>query len=443
MSTAAATAGVARRAGSRVGVSLGRAIVVVMVVTYFSLLAGLGGREQWNRLGVGVVTPSFMDMRTVTSGWECTRKGYDVLPKNPCNPYGNPANYPRIWMALAPLGLGQESTVTLGIIAGLVFLMTAILVLPREAGAGEAAIYGLAVCSPAVMLGVERGNVDIILFALVAAGVLLLRRGDRGVSSGSALILFAAILKLFPIFAAITFLRQPVRKAVLFGGAVFGLFGLYALATLDDIRTISNVTPQVGIASFGIRRFTDWLVGKPTLPWLSNFVSEKVGPFAFDLGVVGLVVAGVVALRLAAPRIFPRDTGDPSAQTILDLFYAGAGIYVLSYVFFRSFDYRLVFVLLTIPQLVRWARNRNPVGILGLVAAFGVLFLDAQRYWQHALLARQSFLAWESVASLGGAISDPLEAVVAAQILLFLCFLAAFVGTLEGVLRRLGRPVPL
>ena len=113
-----------------------------------------------------------------------TRRGIAVLPTNPCDPYGaRPANYPHLWMWPSVLGLGQGSTVVPGVLVGVVFLVAALAVLPRGATAGDAALYGLAVCAPAVMLGVERGNVDIALFALVALGILLLRLrlafGDR------------------------------------------------------------------------------------------------------------------------------------------------------------------------------------------------------------------------------------------------------------------------
>ena len=102
---------------------MGRLAVALLVCFYFALLIGLGGRDQWARLGVPARSPSFLDMRSVTTGWECTRRGIDVLPLNPCDPLKRPANYPRVWMRLSFLGLGEGSTVALALfVAAFLFI---------------------------------------------------------------------------------------------------------------------------------------------------------------------------------------------------------------------------------------------------------------------------------------------------------------------------------
>ena len=106
-----------------------------MLGIYFALLAALGGYYRWNRLGVpGEDTKSFGDMRSITSAWECARRGISVIYLNPCDPLQRPANYPRIWLAPASLGLGQGSTPALGILVAIAFLFAAVVVLPHRAG---------------------------------------------------------------------------------------------------------------------------------------------------------------------------------------------------------------------------------------------------------------------------------------------------------------------
>jgi glycosyl transferase family 87 len=398
-------------------VTRGRVIVVVMLAAYFVLLAVLGGAGRWDRLGVEPVSPSFVDLRSVTSGWECTRAGVDVLPRNPCDPLGGrPANYPHVWMWPAVLGLGQGSTVALGVLVAIAFFAAAVLVLPRDARWPDAVVYGLALCAPAVMLGVQRGNVDLALFVLVVAGVLVLRRGTAGAWGGTGLILLAAILKLFPIFALIVLARLPLRRALVLGGTAVGLFAAYVLVTLDNIRLTRKVVPQTDYLSFGVRRFTHWLNGELNAgwAWASGLVHERLGLAGLDALVLGVTVAAVLVAALAAPRFAPAN-GDTVRHRELDLFYAGAGIYVCSYALFRSWDYRLVFILLTIPQLVRWARRGNPIGFLGLTGAAGALWLDAEPF----------------------AFGDGLTAAVAAQLLLFVALVAGLAGPIAG--RRLRR----
>jgi hypothetical protein len=405
-----------RRAAELVGLTRGRSIVVAIVAAYFVLLAGLGGHSEWNRLGVPPVSPAFADLRSVTSGWECAREGIPVLARNPCDPFGErPANYPRIWMWPAGLGLGQESTIALGLLVACAFFAAALAVLPRDATTGDAIPFGLAVCSPAVMLGVERGNVDLALFALVVLGVLLLRAGAVARVAGHASILLAAILKLFPIFAAVAFARQPQRRAVVGGAGVVALFGLYAVATIEDIQLIAQVVPQGNNLSFGMRRLTEPLLPRldSASPWLSGAVHERLTPLGLDLSVAALVVAAAILVRVAAPGLLPRSDEERDAQRDLDLFWAGAGVYVFSYALFRSWDYRLVFVLLTLPQVLRWLRQGRRTGLLAVLALVGVLWFDAQPYWLPVAEARRFFL----------------PAATAAQLLLFVVYVAALVGT--------------
>ena len=56
----------------------------------------LHGRCRWRARDVGKAPcpgerPAFFDLRC-TSAWECERKGVDVLPVNPCDPRGRPAD---------------------------------------------------------------------------------------------------------------------------------------------------------------------------------------------------------------------------------------------------------------------------------------------------------------------------------------------------------------
>lgn len=341
---------------------MGRIVVVVIVCAYFGLLFGLGGHRSWDRLGVPDLSPSFLDMRSVTTGWVCTRRGIDVLPLNPCDPLKRPANYPRIWMKLSFLGLGPGSTVPLGLLNAAIFLIAAIGVFDPKGGVGGAALYAAALCSPAMMLGIERGNVDLLLFAMVALAVVVARRERFGPILAGALVLFAAVLKLFPIFSLGLLARQ--RRRVFILGTVVAVFAAYALATLGDIRTIGKVVPQANAYSYGIDISGRWLAGR-----------VGAGARAVDVALIALALA--VAL-LAGTRLRPSPDSRPSTARglrDLDAYWAGAGVYVGTFCLFHSFDYRLVFLLLTIPQLLRWARRAEPVAWVSLAALLTTVWL--------------------------------------------------------------------
>ena len=373
--------------------------MIGILVGYFTLLVGLGGHDAWDALGVPPVSPGFFDLRSVTSGWECARQHVGAWPDNPCDPWQRPENYPRIWIAASILGLGQGDTYVIGTIVAVAFFIAAVLVLPRDAPIGDALVYGFALCSPAVMLGVERGNVDLWLFSMVAVAGLVLRRTPYGPPIASALILAAAILKLFPIAALGMLTGLPRRTAAVCVSSVLAIFTLYAVATFGDIRTIDRVLPQDDEYAYGVHITGDWLghlAGSGSM-WDAT-----------------IVVSTIVAALASRRRLSVRLAISPSRE--LDFFCAGAGVYVATFALVRSADYRLVFLLLTVPRLARWAAARRMLAIATLVGVLGTLWLPTEWPWANAPLLRDVLRRWGDVATAGGE-ALPLGAL--AQVLAF------------------------
>mgnify|MGYP006975172653 FL=1 len=135
----------------------GRLLVIVVLLGYFGLLFISNIFTDytifWQKLGVPAFPRPFVDLGNVISGFECTRLGYDVLLENPCDPISSdtPVMYPRIWMALTPLGINQSHTIIFGIILTALFYLS-ILILVGKLNYYEALFYSLILCSPAIML---------------------------------------------------------------------------------------------------------------------------------------------------------------------------------------------------------------------------------------------------------------------------------------------------
>jgi len=383
-------------------------VVIGILVGYFTLLVALGGHDAWDALGLPPVSPGFFDLRSVTSGWECARQHSGTWPDNPCDPWGRPENYPRIWMAASVLGLGQDDTYVLGAVIVVGFFVCAVLVLPREAPVGDALVYGFALCSPAVMLGVERGNVDLALFGLVAIAGLVMRRTPYGPALASGLILVAAILKLFPIAAVGMLTGLPRRAAAICVSSVLAIFALYAIATLDDIRTIDRVLPQDDEYAYGVHITGDWL-------------GHLAG--SGSMWDAALILATIVVALASRRRLSVHLAMTPSRA--LDLFCAGAGVYIATFALVRSADYRLVFLLLTVPQLVRWAAARRVLAIATLLCVLVTLWLPTEWPWANVPLLDDILRSWNEVAVAGG---ETLPLAAPAQVLAFAglaCLLAA------------------
>jgi hypothetical protein len=154
-------------------------------------------------------------------------------------------------------------------------------------------------------------------------------------------------------------------------GGVAIAFAAYVAATFDDVRTIVQTVPKSGSYSYGLDIF-------------GHAVSRVIGigdRFAWD---AVLALAACMAAFLISRYLLP--VAAPTFE--VDGFVAGASIFVLSYVFFRSFDYRLVFLLLALPLLLRRAAERRPDAWATLAALLGTLCFESRRVLPAGVLAQ-------------------------------------------------------
>jgi hypothetical protein len=302
-------------------------------------------------------------MRSITTAWECQRRGIDPLPRNPCDPRERPANYPRLWLLPGRLGLGQGATVPFAVFSAFAFFAS-VLWLVGRLRLWEGVALAIALCSPAVMLGVERGNVDLLVLAFVIVALMLFRRRSsplRVVSHG--LFLLAAVLKIFPVFAFVVLVRQR-RNWLLVAAAVGVLFALDVVLTFGDLETIRRVVPQEIRLSYGAGVLADAVAHSLDVHtgWPTQGHERQVGRW---FSAIAVVIGAAAAVGLAWRG---RSLVDWRLRTVRsDAFLAGAAVYVGTYVLLHNYDYRLACLVLTLPQL--WHR----AGLSGRVAQGCVL----------------------------------------------------------------------
>jgi hypothetical protein len=415
----------------------GRARVAVLatLALYAALLVARGGAAQWGHLGVKQHDGPrpFEDMRSLTSAWECAHRGVHVLPENPCDPWGRAFDYPRIWLLGSHLGLGQDATNALGILAAITFLVAVLLLVPRTESAVFGVVVGAALCSPAIMLGVERGNIDLVVFALVVAALLVLRRGTAGVWGATALLLLGTALKISPVFALLVLLRRGRTGLVALGASAVAV-GTYALVTLGDVHSLSRILPQPGSAYFGVRRFTQWVafvVGWSD-PVRGDVRISATGARLLDIALVAILVAIALLVHRRWPLRTPGDDDEPAIQQRVDLFVGGAAIYVFSYATVQRFDYALVPLIATLPLLWLWARAGRSLAWMALAAMAGVLWLDVP--WSGVPVLGTALQKWSAATDKATGAYLPLAA--AAQVVLFATLVAGLAGALAPSVRE-------
>jgi len=316
--------------------------ILVVVAAGCLLLGALfltqGVEAAWRWWNIPTMTPAFADLRSITGGADSYRAGYDPLIQNPGDPWGRPMNYPRIWQGLFWLGIDQGDTVPLGVGMALA-LLVGVLLVAWYADWPLALLWGTALFSPSVLLGVERGNSDLLMFFLLALGLWL---APRRRWFALAAILAGFVLKLFPIFGLALFLREPVVRLLrLLAIAVLVVLGYLALSWSDLVQ-IQGATPKDWWFSFGRECFGIWLgqvvdAGKgwpPVAPWV----------------ILGLAVAALWFDRVAPWR-------SPAEGYALDAFRLGAAVFLGAFLLGTNYNYRLAFLLFALPQLLAWGRE--------------------------------------------------------------------------------------
>jgi hypothetical protein len=130
------------------------------------------------------------------------------------------------------------------------------------------------------------------------------------------------------------------------------------------------------------------------------------------------------------------EPSDAAGWRDLDLFWAGACVYVGTYVLARNYDYRLVFCLLTIPQLCRWSAARSKLAWLSIAALLATMWLDGYYSWFVGTWLNH----WSTFTAVGPQRQTiPLAAI--AQLILAFTFVCALAATAPGLTRRpLPRP---
>src|SRR5580704_2489680 len=176
----------------------------------------------------------FMDIQSDLAGVECYRRGIDVYVTNPCDVLGRLYNYSPVWLLGGYLGLGTSAMYVAGVGVDLVFLASLALLPPARTWRATVVVVA-ATLSNSVVLAVELANADVIMFVLLLLAGLAALRPSAIRFVAYPLIVFAAMLKFYPVVGMVVALRErPVRAVVVVLVALLSLL-LFAWVGWTDI----------------------------------------------------------------------------------------------------------------------------------------------------------------------------------------------------------------
>ncbi|MBI1250843.1 MAG: hypothetical protein GC189_05165 [Alphaproteobacteria bacterium] len=309
-----------------------------------ALVLALGWQDGWGALFVHTLSHSFGDFRVLAGSVITDAQGLDPYVTNPGDPEGTLFNHPRIWIyLLAPFGLENEArfnaagvAIAAGFLGSLGYLIWRF---PSWA-------LTLGAISGAVMMGVERGNADLIMFVMVFAAM-----AAKPDALKAGLIFIAAVLKLFPILALAAMVRPGADARAVIQGlvapiTVFAAFLLYLSATWPDVLMCFANMDSRGAMSYGVKIIA-FLVHE-RLPQAA--VSDVMIYLAF----VALLIAQMALIKPQSALLRRRPIANAADGRFEEsLFLGGAAIYVLSFLGGDGWDYRMAYCLMCAPLMLR------------------------------------------------------------------------------------------
>lgn len=321
-------------------------IVPLYMALFFAFSPGFSVVEVAQTWGIVTQRPLFSDAYVVPAAVKTLRAGGDPYVHNPFDPWQRRLNYPPVWLLVSP-GSTAPAAVKGVALAQTGLALAALLLVLGRLTPRQGLVTSLLGCSPPVLLGVERGNNDQLVFALVGFSLWILRRAADGrrAWAGYAMIGAAALLKLYPLAGFAVLVRESGAKLRRHAGLALALALLGLAINAPYLAAISANTATGGLHSYGATVVGFWLeffgpgygwrVDRGTLDLTAQILALLVGAAAVRWGLRG---------SRAEPAFPPGE---------LDALRAGTAVYAGTFVLGSNFDYRLPFLFLCLPALFR------------------------------------------------------------------------------------------
>jgi len=346
----------------------GRWIIVLCITLYLLMIALLTGPMHENRttilqgMGVPAMQALFVDTLCVAHWCDAYAVGDDPRRADFKNDTGKiiTMNYPVYFLALHYVGLTAQTIVVFGIVLGVLFLGS-VLLLAGKCSLAEGFIWSMALCSPVAVMIVERGNLDIIIFALLVLSLIM--RDHPFASAGS--IFLATVLKFYPLPSFISLIMRPNPRWILFLCFVFG--GCSAIAF--GIAVTGHASSKLDLSSC--------CFGSKLIPLIMADRGMKI-PSSLPIIFQGASLALLSLSVWIGKKLHPRDSVPNVSWRSLCAFWIGAPVYLLVFLSGDQADYKMVMLLFALPLLLSWRESHAPYS---RISWLWLCLFFAYNYW--------------------------------------------------------------
>lgn len=321
------------------------ALYVVDFKDYYRVLA---------TLGVPIPNYPFIDWEYIGAGIKCWSEGINVYVTDPCDVAHRVQDLSPLWLRAVFIPTGRAWTMPIGIGLVVAYLASLFRVV-RPTTWLELIVFALACTSTMALYGLERGNIDIIIFVMVVTAGVLSAGPLTNRLTAYGIILLAGLLKFYPLIALGTALRERPRTFFVIVGTV-GLIVLGFCYRFRDelVATLKNI-PHVGFGAANLPSDAPAYAARlfPGLqPW------QSAASLQHAVLAILLVVTAAWAIRLVRDGGFASAFARMPEQDAIFL-VIGAALIVGCFFAGRSIAYRGVHLIFVVVGLVAMRRSAD------------------------------------------------------------------------------------
>jgi hypothetical protein len=289
--------------------------------------------------------PFFTDLTTTLDHFRVADQGVDPL-SDPKSTYA----YPRAFLFLRHLHAQDLPSALVGSLQAGIWMIAVIFVL-RPRSFFRAVLTTAVFFAPPFVLGLEQGNVDMMLFVLVLLAAVGWSRSGNAWSRlwPIVLILFAAFLKMYPVFVLAGGAWADRGRRRLTWVAAMAVVGTYWALHAEEIRLV--------MSKFELGYGSSW----GCLLIFSHGFPYNI-PHLWQLAVA--TYAGAFLLTVALGALSARHFHDCTVPRREWTFYWFGAAICSGCFLTTNYDYRWVHALLTIPLLLRVVRMKRVLPVL-------------------------------------------------------------------------------
>jgi hypothetical protein len=321
------------------------AVVAAIILSLFLI----GWTKTWSFLFVPTLQPYYADLRTVQGLIFSMSHGFDPYFSNPGDPWGRTLNYPSIWIFIANIfSLHLEWNYLIFVSAYVfVYIIICLFLIYKY----PSICLLLIILSGSSLLAIERGNIDLIIFNLLYISSV------APIFLSLLLIIFATILKIYPIFSIISIYNN--KKILLFSLLIASL---YFASRVPELLKIINNTPVSSYISYGAPSIAKALANK--LYGLTSFKIITLLNHSLLIAFFLIAIAFVVGKNKEINSLFQCKL---YSENELKLFLIGSSIYLFTFIISSNWDYRLIFLIFCIPFINKIKKNFSRFYLLALI----------------------------------------------------------------------------